>query len=88
MPGAAIITNAASPATGTVHFDYDAPHSTSWDVFRKGPGQTAFVKVANDVIVKTYNASGLAAGTYEFKVIGRNSRGDGPESAVSIVVVG
>ena len=87
LPGAAIITNAASPAAGAAHFDYDAPRSTSWDVFRKGPGQTAFVKVANDVIVKSYDAAGLVAGAYEFKVIGRNSRGDGPASAVSTITV-
>ena len=86
-PGQAVITDAGSPAAGAAHFNYDAPHSTSWDVFRKGPGQTVFVKVASDVIVKTYDAIGLAAGAYDFKVVGRNSRGDGPESAVSTVNV-
>jgi len=86
-PGQAVITGALSPGPGAAHFDYDAPHGTSWDVFRKGPGDAAFVKVASDVIVKTYDATGLAAGAYEFKVIGRNSKGDGPESAVSGVNV-
>lgn len=86
-PGQAVITNASSPSAGAAHFDYDAPHSTSWDVLRKGPGQTAFVKVANDVIVKSYDATGLPAGAYEFKVIGRNSKGDGPESAVTTINV-
>lgn len=87
-PGQAVITNANSPAAGAAHLDYDAPHATSWDVFRKGLADTAFVKVANDVIVKAYDATGLVAGTYEFKVIGRNSKGDGPESAVSTISVG
>ena len=87
-PGQAVITSASSPAAGAVHFDYDAPHGTSWDVFRKGPGDAAFVKVASDVIVKSYDATGLAAGDYEFKVVGRNSKGDGPESAVSTITVG
>ena len=86
-PGQAVITNASSPAPGAAHFDYDAPHGTSWDVFRKGPGAAAFVKAANDVIVKSYDAAGLAAGAHEFKVVARNSRGDGPESAVSIINV-
>jgi hypothetical protein len=87
-PGQAVITNASSPAAGAVHFDYDAPHSTSWDVFRKGPGDADFVKVANDVIVKTYDATGLVAGAYECKVVGRNSKGDGLASAVSTITVG
>lgn len=86
-PGQAIITNASSPGAGAVHFDYNAPHSTSWDVFRKGPGDADFVKVANDVIVKSYDATGLAAGAYEFKVVGRNSKGDGPASAVTTITV-
>lgn len=86
-PGQAVITNASSPGAGEAHFEYDAPHSTSWDVLRKGPGDAAFVKVANDVIVKSYDATGLAAGAYEFKVIGRNSKGDGPASAVTTINV-
>ena len=86
-PGQAVITNASSPGAGAAHFEYDAPHSTSWDVFRKGPADAAFVKVGNDVIVKFYDATGLAAGAYEFKVIGRNSKGDGPASAVTTINV-
>lgn len=87
MPGQAVITNASSPAAGAAHFEYDAPHSTSWDVFRKGPGDADYVKVANDVIVKFYDATGLPAGAYDFKVIGRNSKGDGPASAVTTINV-
>ncbi len=86
-PGQAVITNAGSPAAGAAHFEYDAPHSTSWDVFRKGPGDADYVKVANDVIVKFYDATGLAAGAYDFKVVGRNSKGDGPASAVTTINV-
>ena len=88
LPGTAVINVATSPAAGAAHLEYDAPHGTSWDVFRKGPGAAAFVKVASDVIVKSYDASGLPAGAHQFKVVGRNSRGDGPESAVSTVNVG
>jgi hypothetical protein len=87
-PGQAVITNASSPAAGEAQFDYTALHATSWDVFRKGPGQANFVKVASDVIVKTYRATGLAAGAYEFEVVGLNSRGEGPASAVTVVNVG
>jgi hypothetical protein len=35
---------------------------------------------------RTFDASGLNAGkTYDFKVIGRNSIGEGPESAVKSI---
>lgn len=86
-PGQAVITNASSPSAGAVAFDYTALHGTSWDVFRKGPADADFVKVADDVILKHYSASGLPAGAYEFKVSGMNSRGTGPESDVTTVNV-
>jgi hypothetical protein len=38
-------------------------------------------------MTKTYDATGLAAGSYDYKVIGGNSQGPGPESAVSTIVV-
>lgn len=56
-------------------------------MLHKGPGDAAFAVVADDIIVTTYNATGLAAGAHEYKVIGRNSRGTGPESDVSTVNV-
>ncbi|MEN9576123.1 MAG: hypothetical protein RL514_3978 [Verrucomicrobiota bacterium] len=86
-PGQAVITNAASPSAGEAEFDYTALHGTSFDIYRQGPGQPAFVKVASDVIVKHYRATGLPAGAYDFKVIAHNSRGDGPASAVSVINV-
>ena len=87
-PGKAIITEATSPAPNQAHIAFDAPHGTSFDVYRKGPGDAAFILVAEDTIDKTYNASGLAAGTHEFKVVPRNSKGTGPASEVSVVAVG
>ena len=44
-PGQAVITNAASPSPGEAEFDYTALHGTSFDIYRQGPGQPAFVKV-------------------------------------------
>ncbi|MEN9576041.1 MAG: hypothetical protein RL514_3896 [Verrucomicrobiota bacterium] len=87
LPGQAIITAATSPGAGQAHLEFNAPHMTSGDVLHKAPGAPAFVKVADDIIEKFYNATGLAAGAHEYKVIPRNSRGDGPESAVSVVNV-
>lgn len=88
-PSQAVIALATSPGAGQVHLDYSANHATSYDVLQKAPGATDFVLVADDRIEKTYDATGLTAGSYDYKVIGQNvSKGNGPESAVSTVVVG
>lgn len=87
-PKQAVITVATSPAPGAAHLVYDAEGATDWDVLHKGPGDLEFSVVADDVIVKTYDTTGLAAGSHDYKVIGRNSQGSGPESAISTIVVG
>lgn len=87
-PAKAVITVATSPAAGEGHLEGNANHATTFDWFRKGPGDADFVKVADDIIQKFYNATGLAPGAHDFKLVGRNSRGDGPESDVSTVNVG
>ena len=87
-PGKAIISEATSPAAGAAHLAYDAPHGTTFDVLHKGPGAAAFTLVAEDTIDKTYNTSGLVAGSHAFKVVARNSKGTGPASDVSVVAVG
>jgi len=53
----------------------------------KGPGDAAFAIVDDDTIERVYDTTGLAAGSHDYKVIPRNSRGLGPESAVSTIVV-
>ncbi|PAW76187.1 MAG: hypothetical protein B9S33_21095 [Pedosphaera sp. Tous-C6FEB] len=86
-PAKAVISVSTSPAAGQAHLEGDANHATSFDWFRKGPGDADFVKVADDIIQKFYNATGLPPGAYDFKLVGRNSRGTGPESDVSTVNV-
>jgi hypothetical protein len=86
-PNQAVISVATSPAAGQAHLEFDALHATSFDVLHKGPGDTDFTTVANDIIEKIYNASGLAPGNHDYKVIGQNSRGNGPESTVSNIAV-
>jgi hypothetical protein len=49
----------------------------------KKQADAAFTQVADDTIARTHDATGLVAGTnYNFKVTGRNSLGEGPESGV------
>jgi len=86
-PAKAVIAVATSPAAGEAHLEFSANHATSYDVLHKGPGDADFVVVADDIIQTVYNATGLAAGAHEYKVLGRNSRGTGPESDVSVVNV-
>jgi hypothetical protein len=86
-PAKAVITAATSPGAGAARLEFSANHATSYDVLHKGPGDTAFTLVADDIIVTTYNATGLVAGAHEYKLVGRNSRGTGPESEVSTVNV-
>lgn len=87
-PAKATVTSATSPAAGTATLAYDAERGTSFDIFRKGPGDADFLKVGDDVLVKTFTLTGLVAGNHEFKVLPRNSRGTGPESDVIAVNVG
>lgn len=87
-PAQAVVSAATSPGAGQVHLEYSADHASSYSVFQKTPGATDFAVVADDVIVTVYDSSALAAGSYDFKVVGHNSRGDGPESTVSSVAVG
>lgn len=86
-PNQAVISVATSPAAGQAHLEFDALHATSFDVLHKGPGDIDFTTVADDAIEKVYNATGLAAGNHEYKVIGQNSRGNGLESAVAPINV-
>lgn len=87
-PAQAVISSATSPAAGQAVIVCDALRGTSFDYFRKGPGDADFIKVGDDLIVKTLTLNGLVAGTHEFKVLPRNSRGIGSESDVSAVNVG
>jgi hypothetical protein len=86
-PAKAVITSATSPAAGTATLTYNADRATTFDLYRKGPADPDFLKVGDDLIVKTLTLTGLAAGLHEFKVLPRNSRGTGPESDVSGVNV-
>ncbi len=86
-PAQGAITVATSPAAGQAHLEYSAARATSYEVLQKAPGTTEFSVVAADVIVTSFDATGLAPGSYDYQILGRNSRGDGPVSETSTVVV-
>ena len=87
-PGKGVISAATSPAAGVIELAYDAPHATTWDVLLKAPGAPDYAVVVSDTIEQTATLTGLAAGSYQVEVRGRNSRGEGPVSDPSSVVVG
>ena len=86
-PGQAVISSATSSAAGTLHAEFDAPHATSFEVWRKGPGDGQFVLVEEAIKPGVYNATGLPAGSYELQIVGENSRGEGPASVTATVQV-
>ena len=86
-PSQAVISVHTSPSAGHVHLEFDANHATTFDVMQKAPGAPVFTKVVDDGVDKTYDASGLTAGVYQYQVIGRNSIGDGAASAAESVTV-
>jgi hypothetical protein len=86
-PVQVVITEATSPEPGVSRLVFDAEHATSFIVKRRLLGQAEFETVADDFTDEVFEEDGLAAGVYEYIVIGHNSRGDGPPSAVATVTI-
>ena len=83
-PGQAVITSHVLVDATHVKLTFDAPDATSFDVLYQSPAEEPFQAVAEDIIEKEFTAS-VITGDNNFKVVGRNSRGTGPESAVATV---
>jgi hypothetical protein len=87
-PGQAVVSLAQSPSAGAVRLEFNAPHATTFQVWRKGPGDDQFAQVADDVVQPgVYTAGGLPAGAHQFRIVPVNSRGEGPASEVVEVAV-
>ncbi len=86
-PQQAIITVSTNPAPGIVHLEFGALHATSFEVWHKGPSDPLFVLAADVLLPGIYDASGLPAGAHEYKIVGGNSRGEGPASEPVTVTV-
>ena len=87
-PNQPVISVSTSPGAGKVHLEFEAGHATSFDVLEKAPGAAGFTPVAEDSLLKTYDATGLTPGAYQYQIIGRNSLGDSPPSDPVTVNVG
>ncbi|HMJ05822.1 MAG TPA: fibronectin type III domain-containing protein [Chthoniobacterales bacterium] len=86
-PNQPVISVSTSPGAGKAHLEFDSAHATSFDVLQKAPGATDFTKVVDDGLLKTYDATGLTAGSYQYQVVGRNSLGDSPASDPATITV-
>ncbi len=82
----AIISN-VTVSGGDIQFSCSAPNATRYTILHQPPGATAFVVLVADTAEESVTLHGQPAGQHKFKVIGRNSRGEGPESAVTEVTV-
>ena len=87
-PGPTTFTEAESPAAGELTAGFTAVRGATYDVYRKGPGDAAFVKVVNLSTASEYRATGLPAGTHLLQAQAHNSGGYGPLSGEQSVVVG
>ncbi len=81
-PGKAVISSIVYEGGATIVFD--APHATSFDVYMRISPEAEFTLVASDILEKTFTHTDTH-GDFDFKVVGKNSEGDGPESDVASI---
>ena len=81
-PGPATFSLSESKTEGAVHLQFDADSATSFQVWHKGPGEAQFAQAGDSLRPGDYVTFGLSAGPHEYKVVGVNSRGEGPASEV------
>jgi hypothetical protein len=86
-PVRAEITEAVSPAAGAVHLEFQAARATSFTIKSRVASDVEFVTVASYVTAESWDAVGVPAGQHQYIVVGVNSRGEGPVSAVATVTV-
>jgi hypothetical protein len=87
FPEKAAITLAESPEHNRVVIEFEARNATGFNLLHKGPSEAQFTKLAEDVKENSFDHAGLSVGVHQYKVIGKNSRGAGPESDIATVTV-
>ena len=74
-------------AVGTVHFDCEAPHATSYTYLQQRPGETVWSVAQANTAETSVTLSGLTPGEHRFKAFGANAQGIGPESAEVVAAI-
>jgi hypothetical protein len=72
---------------GDIHLDAQAEHATRYTFLQQTPGSPAFVVVLADSPDGHLTLHNQVPGVHRFKAVGRNSDGEGPESAIVEVTV-
>lgn len=81
LPDKAVISEMAFTAPMAVRFRLTADHASKFDIYQKSPGAVAFVLVDGDYTDSIYETTLTEGnGLYTFKVVPKNSEGNGPES--------
>ena len=84
--GPAVIKNLLA-ACGTVRFDAEAPHATTFTYLHHKPGASEWATLQADTVETAVTVGGLTPGEHRFKAVGANAQGLGPESAEVVVVI-
>ncbi len=79
---AVILTIVYESSAATITFA--ALHATTFDVYMRILPEAEWTKVASKITATTFSHADTH-GDFEFKVVGRNSRGPGPESDVASI---
>ena len=87
LPQKPVIGEALALGGGKVHLDFQVSGAGHVRVLHEGPGETTFTVMNDNVTGNTFDASGLAAGTHHFELVGVNSAGEGPVSNDVALVV-
>jgi hypothetical protein len=82
----AVILNPMSSGRD-IHLDANAEHATRYTFLQQTPGSPAFVVVLADSPDGHLTLHNQVPGVHRFKAVGRNSDGEGPESAIVEVTV-
>ncbi|HEY0552596.1 MAG TPA: hypothetical protein VGF13_23555 [Verrucomicrobiae bacterium] len=82
LPGQAVITSIIYD--NGPRLEFDAEDAETFDVWERILPDAEFTKVASNISEKVWAHTDLHA-DFEYKVVGRNSHGDGPESDVASI---
>ena len=84
--GPAVIKNLLADG-GTVRFDAEAPHATTFTYLHQKPGASEWATLQADTVETAVTVGGLTPGEHRFKAMGANAQGLGPESAEAVAVI-
>lgn len=80
LPGQAVITSVSVDDGSNVSLAITTPGASFFDIYRKGPGESAFTLLGESASGPTFNDPNPGPGLWHYQVAGRNELGTGPLS--------